>query len=100
MTLLTNHWLVTPLKFGDIYNFAGELQTIYRTLVVRMWDSRQFEQKELWRNTAEFVTTTEKTVGLVMERIIFRGERLDAPAVWRVRDEYFPARSSPEESSQ
>lgn len=50
------------------YNFAGELQTIYTTLVVRMWYSRQFEQKELWRNAAEFVTTTGRTVGLVMER--------------------------------
>ncbi|HEX8116093.1 MAG TPA: DUF4365 domain-containing protein, partial [Pyrinomonadaceae bacterium] len=50
------------------YNFAGELQTIYTTLVVRLWYSRQFEQKELWRNAAEFVTTRGKTVGLVMER--------------------------------
>ena len=23
-------------------------------------------------------------------RLTFKGERLDAPAVWRVRDEYFP----------
>jgi GTPase SAR1 family protein/RNase P subunit RPR2 len=50
------------------YGFAGELQTIYTTLVVRLWYSRQFEQKELWRNAAEFVTTKGKTVGLVMER--------------------------------
>jgi hypothetical protein len=50
------------------YTFAGELQTIYTTLIVRMWYSRQFEQKELWRNAAEFVTTMGRTVGLVMER--------------------------------
>lgn len=50
------------------YSFAGELQTIYTTLVVRLWYSRQFDQKELWRNAAEFRTTTGRTVGLVMER--------------------------------
>jgi RNase P subunit RPR2 len=61
------------------YNFAGELQTIYTTLVVRLWYSRQFEQKELWRNAAEFMTTTEKTVGLVMERV---GEGLGTISVF------------------
>jgi GTPase SAR1 family protein/RNase P subunit RPR2 len=61
------------------YNFAGELQTIYTTLVVRMWYSRQFEQKELWRNAAEFVTTTGRTVGLVMERV---GEGLGTVSVF------------------
>jgi GTPase SAR1 family protein/RNase P subunit RPR2 len=61
------------------YTFAGELQTIYTTLVVRLWYSRQFEQKELWRNAAEFVTTTGRTVGLVMERV---GEGLGAFSVF------------------
>ncbi|HEX8292531.1 MAG TPA: DUF4365 domain-containing protein, partial [Pyrinomonadaceae bacterium] len=50
------------------YTFSGELQTIYTTLVVRLWYSRLFDQKELWRNAAEFVTTRGRTVGLVMER--------------------------------
>ncbi|MFC1716582.1 TIR domain-containing protein [Candidatus Poribacteria bacterium] len=50
------------------YTFAGELQTVYTTLVVRLWYSREFENRELWRNAAEFETSKEKTLGLVMER--------------------------------
>jgi hypothetical protein len=36
------------------YAFTGELQTIYTTLVVRLWYSRTFDHKELWQNAAEF----------------------------------------------
>jgi hypothetical protein len=50
------------------YTFAGELQTIHTTLVVRLWYSREFDQKELWRNAAEFLTSKGRTVGLVLER--------------------------------
>jgi GTPase SAR1 family protein/DNA-directed RNA polymerase subunit RPC12/RpoP len=50
------------------YTFTGELQTVYTTLVVRLWYSRVFEHKELWRNAAEFLTSTGRTVGLVMEK--------------------------------
>jgi hypothetical protein len=50
------------------YTFTGELQTVYTTLVVRLWYSREFDHKELWRNAAEFLTSKGRTVGLVMER--------------------------------
>ena len=50
------------------YTFTGELQTVYTTLVVRLWYSREFDHKELWRNAAEFLTSKGRTVGLVMEK--------------------------------
>jgi GTPase SAR1 family protein/DNA-directed RNA polymerase subunit RPC12/RpoP len=51
------------------YTFAGELRTIYTTLVVRLWYSREFDNKELWQNASEFTTSKGQTVGLVMARI-------------------------------
>jgi DNA-directed RNA polymerase subunit RPC12/RpoP len=50
------------------YTFSGELQTVYSTLVVRLWYSREFDHKELWRDAAEFLTSKGRTIGLVMER--------------------------------
>lgn len=50
------------------YTFTGELATVYTTLVVRLWYSREFDNKELWRNAAEFITTKGKIAGLMMER--------------------------------
>lgn len=51
------------------YTFSGELATIYTTLVVRLWYSREFENKELWRNAAEFTTTKGHVAGLTMKRL-------------------------------
>jgi small GTP-binding protein len=59
-------------KYPEIFvsfTFSGELQSIYTTLVVRLWYSRSFDQKELWQNAAEFTTSTGKTVGLVFEKL-------------------------------
>lgn len=39
------------------YTFTGEWQTVYTTLVVRLWYSREFKHRELWRNAAEFETS-------------------------------------------
>jgi GTPase SAR1 family protein/RNase P subunit RPR2 len=50
------------------YTFTGEPQTVYTTLVVRLWYSREFDHKELWRNAAEFLTSKGRMVGLVMEK--------------------------------
>jgi len=50
------------------YTFTGELATVYTTLVVRLWYSREFDNKELWYNAAEFTTTKGRTVGLMLER--------------------------------
>jgi small GTP-binding protein len=49
------------------YSFSGELQTIYTTLVVKLWYSREFEQKELWKDAVEFTTSKGKTVGFTMK---------------------------------
>jgi hypothetical protein len=38
------------------YTFSGEWQTVWTTLVVRLWYSQEFEHKELWRNAVEFVS--------------------------------------------
>lgn len=48
------------------YTFAGEWQTIYTTVVVRLWYSREFHQKELWQNAVEFQTSKGRTAGLVI----------------------------------
>jgi len=53
------------------YSFCGELATIYTTLVVRLWYSREFDNKELWKDAAEFQTPSGSTTGLILER---RGE--------------------------
>jgi WD40 repeat protein/DNA-directed RNA polymerase subunit RPC12/RpoP len=46
------------------YTFNGEWQTVWTTLVVRLWYSQEFEHKELWRNAAEFVSPRKNTLGL------------------------------------
>lgn len=59
-------------KYPEIfvsYTFSGELQSIYTRLVVRLWYSRSFDQKELWQNAAEFTTSTGKTIGVVFEKL-------------------------------
>lgn len=50
------------------YTFSGELATVYTTLVVRLWYSQEFKNKELWKDAAELETTTGKIAGLLMER--------------------------------
>jgi hypothetical protein len=51
------------------YTFSGELQTIYTTLVVRLWHGAPFDHKELWLNAAEFKTVKGDTVGILFERL-------------------------------
>jgi WD40 repeat protein len=51
------------------YTFTGEWQTIYTTLVVRLWYSCEFQHRELWRNAAEFETSKGRTVGLLVEHM-------------------------------
>jgi WD40 repeat protein/GTPase SAR1 family protein len=56
------------------YTFAGEWQTIWTTLVVRLWYSQEFEHKELWRNAAEFVSPKKNTLGLKLTHKQGEGE--------------------------
>lgn len=49
------------------YTFSGEWQTVWTTLVVRLWYSQQFKHKELWRNAVEFSSPTGFTLGLKID---------------------------------
>jgi WD40 repeat protein len=50
------------------YTFSGEWQTVWTTLVVRLWYSQEFKHRELWRNAAEFETSRGHTMGLLIKR--------------------------------
>ncbi|MGD0950909.1 MAG: TIR domain-containing protein [Methanotrichaceae archaeon] len=56
------------------YTFNGEWQTVWTTLVVRLWYSQEFEHKELWRNAAEFVSPKKNTLGLKLTHKQGEGE--------------------------
>lgn len=49
------------------YTFNGEWQTVWTTLVVRLWYSHEFQHRELWRNAAEFASAKGHTLGLKIE---------------------------------
>jgi GTPase SAR1 family protein len=49
------------------YTFSGEWQTIWTTLVVRLWYSQEFEHRELWRNAAEFQSSKRHLLGLKID---------------------------------
>jgi small GTP-binding protein len=60
----------TP-KHPDIfvsYTFSGEWQTVWTTLVVRLWYSQEFGHRELWCNAAEFETSKNQTLGLLIQK--------------------------------
>jgi len=50
------------------YSFAGPLDEIYTTLVVRLSYSDGFESDQLWKNAADFKTPAGKRVGLAMAK--------------------------------
>ena len=56
------------------YTFGGEWQTIWTTLVVRLWYSQEFEHRELWRNAAEFASPRKNTLGLKLTHKQGEGE--------------------------
>lgn len=49
------------------YTFSGEWQTVWTTLVVRLWYSQEFEHRELWRNAAEFASPKGYVLGLKID---------------------------------
>src|SRR5438093_9751494 len=49
------------------YTFGGEWQTVWTTLVVRLWYSQEFEHRELWRNAAEFASSKGHTLGIKID---------------------------------
>lgn len=56
------------------YTFCGEWQTIWTTLVVRLWYSREFEHKELWCNAAVFNSSRGHLLGLKIDNLQGEGE--------------------------
>ena len=50
------------------YGFAGKLDEIYATLVVRLSYSDGFKKDELWKDAADFKTHGGKRVGLALRR--------------------------------
>jgi len=50
------------------YEFAGFLDDIYATLVVRLHQTSAFEKKSLWKDYAEFMTESRARVALRLER--------------------------------
>ncbi len=56
------------------YTFGGEWQTIWTTLVVRLWYSQEFGHRELWRNAAEFNSKGGNLLGLKIDNCQGEGE--------------------------
>jgi len=56
------------------YTFGGEWQTIWTTLVVRLWYSQEFEQRELWKNAAEFNSKGGSLLGLKIDNCQGEGQ--------------------------
>lgn len=50
------------------YTFGGEWQTVWTTLVVRLWYSQEFGHRELWRNAAEFASAKGDALGLLVKK--------------------------------
>jgi len=56
------------------YTFNGEWQSIWTTLVVRLWYGNEFSHKELWRNAAEFASSRGHLLGLKISNRQGEGE--------------------------
>ncbi|WGS84949.1 TIR domain-containing protein [Methylomonas sp. UP202] len=54
--------------------FCGEWQTVWTTLIVRLWYSHEFAHKELWRNAAEFNSSRGQLLGLKIDNRRGEGE--------------------------
>lgn len=50
------------------YRFAGPIDEIYATLVVRLYYTNDFEKDQLWKNAADFKTLDGKQAGFLMEK--------------------------------
>jgi hypothetical protein len=49
------------------YTFSDEWQTVWTTLVVRLWYSQEFRHRELWRNAAEFASPKDYALGMKID---------------------------------
>lgn len=51
------------------YNFNGNLDDIYSTLIVRLHHTIAFQIEQLWRLAADFKTHTNKKIGIKMKKL-------------------------------
>jgi WD40 repeat protein/DNA-directed RNA polymerase subunit RPC12/RpoP len=51
------------------YRFAGQLDEIYATLVVRLSHTSAFEKDQLWRYAADFLTADKRRAGFKMTKL-------------------------------
>jgi small GTP-binding protein len=50
------------------YRFAGALDEIYATLIVKLHHTRAFDRDQLWRNAADFRTPDGRRIGLELTK--------------------------------
>ncbi len=55
-------------------------------LVIRQQDERSGDAAIRWMNITQYLKEREDKAS---RQIVFSGEKLDLPAVWRVRDRFF-----------
>jgi hypothetical protein len=60
-----------------IYRFAGPVDEIYATLVVRLHHTDPFQTDQLWKDAADFKTQTGRRLGLTLTRETEGGARLE-----------------------
>jgi hypothetical protein len=51
------------------FQFAGNLDEIYATLVVRLHHTDAFKQEDLWFDAADFLSLAKEEIGLKMDRL-------------------------------
>jgi hypothetical protein len=57
-------------------------------LIIRQTDETSGEEAIRWMNVTRYLKARKDKQS---RQIVFQGEKLDMAAVWRVRDEFFPA---------
>jgi hypothetical protein len=84
ISLLSNHCLVMPLQFGDLVLLHPEILNGYASAVIRAARTHIDEigcvrQEDVFQRRIDFT-------GVESLQLVFKGEKLDAAALLRVRD--------------
>jgi small GTP-binding protein len=61
--------IADPPPLFVTYSFAGNLDDIYATLIVRLYYARSFENGALWRYAADFATPDGRRMSVRMEKV-------------------------------
>jgi small GTP-binding protein len=80
LALRDSEYLIFPSKFNRqrpdipqpkrrdvVYRFAGSVEEIYATLIVRLSYCGSFTRRELWKNAAEFTDMLGNTCGITLD---------------------------------